>query len=381
VKILHVISSVDPRDGGPIECIKQMAAEMTRLGHTTEIASLDAPDAPYLPQCPIKVHALGPGISSYQYTTRFVPWLKSVSASYDAVVVNGVWQYHSFGVWRALRDGSVRYFVFPHGMLDPWFKRRYPLKHLKKWMVWPWADYRVLRDARAVLFTCEEERLRARESFWLYRATECVASLGTAGPAKPSDALKDAFWHAYPHLRDREIVLFLGRIHPKKACDLLIEAFAAAARNADVVLAFAGPDETGWSTKLRQIADRAGVGDRVEWLGMVEADVKWGAYHAASVFALPSHQENFGISVIEALATGTPVLVSNKVNIWREIVDAGAGFVDDDTLEGATRLLSLWFALDADARRAMSEHALVCFQTRFRSETMAAQLIDVLASA
>ena len=61
------------------------------------------------------------------------------------------------------------YFVFTHGMLDPWFKRTYPLKHLKKWLYWPWAEYRVLRDAQAVLFTCEEERILARQSFWLYK--------------------------------------------------------------------------------------------------------------------------------------------------------------------------------------------------------------------
>jgi hypothetical protein len=73
----------------------------------------------------------------------------------------------AFATWRALHGTDIPYFVYPHGMLDPWFKRTYPLKHLKKWTYWPWADYRVLRDARAVLFTTEQERLLARQSFWL----------------------------------------------------------------------------------------------------------------------------------------------------------------------------------------------------------------------
>ena len=79
-------------------------------------------------------------------------------------------------------------------MLDPWFKKQYPLKHLKKWMYWPWAEYRVLRDAQAVLFTCEEERVLARESFWLYRCNEVVVSYGTAKPkGDPEVELQEFF--------------------------------------------------------------------------------------------------------------------------------------------------------------------------------------------
>ena len=89
---------------------------------------------------------------------RLLSWLRENATRYDAVIVNGIWQYHSYATWLALHRSETPYFVFTHGMLDPWFKRRHPLKHLKKWLYWPWADYRVLRDAQAVIFTCEEER-------------------------------------------------------------------------------------------------------------------------------------------------------------------------------------------------------------------------------
>ena len=85
------------------------------------------------------------------------------------MIVNGIWQYNSFGAWRVTPHSSTPYVVVTHGMLDPWFKRAFPFKHLKKWLFWPWADYRVLRDAAAVLFTSEEERRLATQSFWLYR--------------------------------------------------------------------------------------------------------------------------------------------------------------------------------------------------------------------
>ena len=101
-------------------------------------------------------------------------------------------------------------------MLDPWFKRQYPLKHVKKWLYWPSAEYRVLRDASAVLFTSEEERRLARRSFWLYRCNEMVINYGTAAPPADDGASADRFRRAFPSVGDKRIILFLGRIHEKK---------------------------------------------------------------------------------------------------------------------------------------------------------------------
>jgi len=182
MKILRCIHSLDPAIGGPLESVKQSTLLLARRGHEVEVACLDAPDARGVQEFPGKVHALGPGGGSYGYSARFLPWLKERRADFDAVVVHGIWQYHSFAVWRALHRTSTPYFVFPHGMLDPWFKRTYPLKHLKKLLYWPWAEYRVLRDAAAVLFTSEEERRLARESFSRYRCREVVVNYGTAAP-------------------------------------------------------------------------------------------------------------------------------------------------------------------------------------------------------
>ena len=82
-----------------------------------------------------------------------LPWLRIHGGDYDRVIANGMWQYPSFAVWRHFAGSVTPYYVFPHGMLDPWFKRTYPIKHLKKWLYWPWAEYRILRDAAAVIFT------------------------------------------------------------------------------------------------------------------------------------------------------------------------------------------------------------------------------------
>lgn len=153
LRILHVISSVNPQGGGPIAGLKQLISQYKDLGVTAEVACCDAPDAGWHDSADLpKIHALGPSYRNYAYTPKLLPWLQQNATRFDAVIVDGIWQYHSLAVRQALVDTQTPYFVFTHGMLGPWFKKTYPLKHLKKWLYWPWADYRVLRDAKAVLF-------------------------------------------------------------------------------------------------------------------------------------------------------------------------------------------------------------------------------------
>ena len=381
MKILHTISSVNPVYGGPIESIKQIGTNLTGAGHCVEVASLDPPDAPYLKECPLLVYPLGPAALHYHFNSRFIPWLRSNRSQYDAVVVNGIWQYHSFGTWRALRNSETPYVLFTHGLLDPWFKKQYPLKHLKKWMYWPWAEYRVLRDAQAVLFTCEEERTLARSSFWMYRCNEMVVNYGTARPKDDPQLSLDEFFSFYPGLRGKKLALFMGRIHPKKGCDLAIEAFAKVlGPHPEWHLVIAGPDQVGWQKGLNDRAKHLGLVSRVTWAGMVGGGMKWGALRAAEVFLLPSHQENFGIAVAEALATGVPTLISNKVNIWREIEADGAGIVSEDTLEGTCALLQSFLMMSATEQLAMRQAARNCFDRRFEIRRAAESLHSILAN-
>lgn len=381
MNILHIISSVDPGDGGPIEGIKQLGKASVLGGHRVEIASLDAPDAPFLKEFPLPVYPLGPTTLSYGFGTRFIPWLRANRSRYDAVVVNGIWRFHSFGTWQALRNSNTPYVLFTHGMLDPWFKKQYPLKHFKKWMYWPWAEYRVLRDAQAVLFTCEEERLLARSSFWLYRCNEIVIHFGTAKPSgDPEQELRE-FFSRCPELRGKKLALFMGRIHPKKGCDLLIEAFAEVmAQRLEWQLVIAGPDQVGWRKELNDRAIQLGLSSRITWIGMVTGTPKWGALRAAQAFVLPSHQENFGIAVAEALAVGLPVLISNKVNIWREIKGDGAGIVAEDDLQGTCKLLQAFLGMPEEKSQAMRQRARECFERRFEITKAAESLEAVLAS-
>ncbi|HEY2140414.1 MAG TPA: glycosyltransferase, partial [Chthoniobacterales bacterium] len=358
MKILRSTHTVNPALGGPIESIKQSSAALLRRGHQVEIVSLDAPDDPWVRDAPVPVHALGPGLGSYGYASGFSQWIKDRRSEYDAVIVHGLWQYSSFGVWRALAATETPYFVFPHGMLDPWFKRTYPAKHLKKLLYWPWGEYRVLRDAAAVLFTSEEERRLARESFSLYRCNEAVVNYGTAAPRTEQNT-RDKFLEAFPNLAGNPFFLFLGRLHEKKGCDLLIEAFAGLRSNPGLPrqLVLAGPcADPEYLRHLQELAtSRTNNDGSITFPGMLTGDLKWSALGAAEAFVLPSHQENFGMAVAESLSAGTPVLISNKVNIWREIEADGAGYVENDDVAGTANLLKRWLDTPAEARSAMRQ--------------------------
>lgn len=352
------------------------------MGLETTVCSLDHPTSPWLLNQPFTAIGLGPVLSNYGYRPGLHSRISFLAREHDVVIIEGIWQYHSFATWRALRGSGIPYFVYTHGMLDPWFKRTYPLKHLKKWAYWPWADYRVLHDAEGVLFTTEQERVLARQSFWLYRANEMVVGYGTSVPPADAERQRHAFLHRFPHLRGQRILLFLSRIHPKKGVDMLIESFASVASiDPRLHLVIAGPDQVGWQTALDQRAAALGLADRITWPGMLCGELKWGAFRSAELFCLPSHQENFGIVVAEALACGLPVVIAEPVNISTEVAAAGAGLVHADTVAGTTEALHQWLALSGEDRTKIGQLGKHLFRERFDFASVARNLIPILESA
>src|SRR6185312_6352763 len=339
MRILHVISSVDPECGGPSEVVR-MLVELAPAGTTSAVATVDDPDAPFLASFPCTVYALGPAKSALKFSSRLGPWLRQHRSEFDGVIVHGLWNYITVVALRALR-GHTPYMVFAHGMLDPYFKRAYPLKHARNWIYWVANDFHLLRHAHRVLFTTETERELAEQSFALWRWKPLVVPLGALEQPAPSPSDHAAFLKLCPDRGDGRFLLFLGRIHPKKGCDLLIEAFARVqALDPELHLVIAGPDPAGMQPKLAALAAQSGIAHRVHWTGMLTGGIKQAAFNATDAFILPSHQENFGIAVAEALAAGRPVLLSDKVNIACDVAADGAGFVGPDTLEGTIAVLT-----------------------------------------
>lgn len=360
--------------------VRLLAKAHKALGAEVEIVCLDNGDEPFLRDLPCPVHALGQRyLGKFALSPRLWRWLGQNADRYDGIVMNGVWTFPGLALHFAARRAGTRYGIFAHGALDPWFNRRYPLKYVKKCLYWPF-QYGVLHHAAAVFFTAARERDLAKTSFWPNNWNGVVAPLGICDPEEGADsrAQIEVFYDRFPQLRGRRYLLFMGRIHEKKGCDLLLEAFANVAASApDVDIVMAGPDQMGLRSALAGRAAQRGIAGRVHWTGMIGGDLKWGALRACDAFVLPSHQENFGISVVEALAVGRPVLISNQVNIWPDIEAERAGLIDHDTVVGTESLLCRWLSTLPAEREAMALRARSCFVARYHVSRAAIAIHNV----
>ena len=386
MNILHVIRTMDPAWGGPVEGVKNIALQGTAAGHSLEITCLDPPEALWLKDLKINVNAIGPAqCGTFGYSRRLDWWLRNNISRFDVVVVNGIWMYFSSAVRRAAKRANVPYFVFTHGALDPWFKQNYPVKQVKKQVYWSLFEHKVLRDAAAVLFTTAEERVVSDGAFWPYRCNAKVVGYGIGDPfisqgrMQNRSEARQQLNLALPQLGDRKFLLFLARVHEKKGVDLLLQAIARnGVKYQDHAVVIAGPGKQAYISDLKVMAGRFGLEKQVIWAGPLYGDLKWAAIAEAEAYVLPSHQENFGISVAEALACGIPVLITNKVNIWREIAAERGGLVDNDDVSGISRLLERWISLDTEQRSSMRNNARECFLNHFEITRTSANLFETI---
>lgn len=379
LSVLHIIASVDRKGGGPVQALIQ-TIENLPSDQSLETISLDSPDSPFVRDFPGTVHCVGPGFGRYGYTSKISRWIKDNSYRFDAAVIHGLWNHASIGGWLGCRKSKLPYVVFTHGMMDPWFRKKYPIKHIAKQVFWA-IQGRVLKDASSVIFTCEEEKRLASGVFFGFDYSPRVVAFAAPDAMPRSQDEYMAFQSAVPRLAGRPYLLFLSRIHEKKGCDLLIQAFAKATTREDLQLVMAGPEHGALGQRLRRLADTLGVGERVHWAGMIQGISKAGAFRGAEAFVLTSHQENFGIAIAEALAYAKPVLITDKINIWREVEAGGGGIVAPDTIEGAVQLISAWENMSFYEREIMGRSARLVYENFFTIEAAVNDLTDTVNDA
>jgi glycosyltransferase involved in cell wall biosynthesis len=385
MKVLRVIASMDPATGGPCQGIRYSIAEMQKLGVHTEVVCLDPPG---LTSDPFPVHALGPGKGKWVYNKALRTWLDEHLSAFDAVIIHGLWLYPGYAVYKAmgrLRDRGPKWFLMPHGMLDPYFQqaagRR--LKAFTQRLYWNLIESRIAAGVNGILFTTAEEMRLAATTFRKYTPRKVVdVGYGIPGPPEYRPSMLTAFSGRAGLPGDRAYMLYLSRIHPKKGTAELLDAYEGLlSTGLDLpLLVIAGPGmEEPYGVDLRErVRTTPLLSERVFFPGMLSGDQKWGAFYGAEVFVLPSHQENFGIAIVEALACGKAVLISDKVNIYREITACKGGIVGEDSAAATQAVLAEWTALPEPEKVRMHQNAFCCFQDHFSISQAAKKMLRVL---
>jgi glycosyltransferase involved in cell wall biosynthesis len=379
-RILHVIPAVAARYGGPSAAVLGMCRALARVSVEPLIATTDADGAGRL-DVPLGRRQAYDGVpaiffkrqvsEAFKWSGPLATWLRGHVADFDAVHIHAVFSHSSVAAGRACRLAGVPYVVRPLGTLDPWSVGQ---KAWRKRLLSALGARDLLTGAAAMHYTTAEEgRLAERSSGPLPD--------GVVIPVGLDDA---CFRPAAPAGPDGPYLLALSRIDPKKRLDLAIEAFQAAALTPGLVawrFVIAGDGHPDELARLRQVAARGPAADRITFTGWVDGDTKRTLVSGASLFVIPSHQENFGVAMVEAMAAGVPVLAAPGVNLAREIAAAGAGWeVAGDVGPWATALRE---ALNDPADRARRGAAARQLAERFRWPAVAtalAALYDRLAA-
>ncbi|MEJ5961895.1 glycosyltransferase [Pedobacter immunditicola] len=378
-----------------------MAMEISRFGINNEVVTLDDPQKHHCSTTYI-IHALGPSKGPWSYSGKLIPWLKSNLSRFDAIIVHGLWLFQNFGVSKALSDyrrnaaqqmsenAAPKLFIMPHGMLDPYFQRSSSrkLKAIRNWLYWKLIEGKIINAAEGLLFTCKEECRLANEPFTPYQPkNKLIVGLGITAPPAYTLLMKEAFQTKCRGIENHSYILFLGRIAEKKGIDLLLHAYEklfihSLAKKKEKLpkLVIAGPGlETSYGKKIySMVYQNPFLKSSVFFPGMLENESKWGAFYGCEAFVLLSHQENFGIAVVEALACAKPVIISNQINISREINEADAGLIEDDTMEGTLKAFRTWLHMSDHEKLEMRNRARMCFENEFAIGPATSRLLNAI---
>lgn len=383
MRVLHVIPSLSSRTGGPAVAAAEMARVISAEGVDTAVFATEVAHPAITRNArPVASEELVQGWNAAG--TRLFPIrrphrlvyspglrraLRREVGGYDVVHIHSLYLYPQYAASKEAARTRVPYVVSPHGALDPWLRRRGRLQKALVELAW---QRRMLSRAAGLHFTSEDEALLAGDV--ARGVPRIVVPLGIRWTDYQSLPAAEAFRARHVGGAKGPVVLTLGRLTAKKGLDVLVRAFAIAARRSPgALLVIAGPDDEGLKPGLRVIAMEEGMADRLSFTGMLHGEEKLAALAAADVWALPSHTENFGIAVMEAMAAGAPTVVSPAVNLAGEIERAGAGIVSEPSPEAFAAAIS--FLLDDSERRSEYGERAREFARRFDWDALTPRIV------
>jgi glycosyltransferase involved in cell wall biosynthesis len=330
MKILHVIGYFADRYGGPPKACLDTAIATASAGHEVSIyttnqdgsANLNVPLDRSVWQNGVEIRYFQ--IHPPQFWGTSVPLaiaLRAAIPKVDIVHIHSLYLFHEVVAAYFCRQFCVPYVISPHGSLNPFI---YNHHRFRKSIIEFLVDHNNIKNSGAMHFTTDDEKLLAMP--YIDNANSFVVPLGL-NLNEYADLPALGTWRSqHPNLEHKKIILFFGRINFKKGLDILVQAFAQVAKvRQDVHLVITGPDNEGYSHKVKEWLHQAGITELATFTGMLQGRDKLAILSDADLFLLPSYTENFGIAVVEAMVCGLPVIISDQVNIWREVVTGGAG--------------------------------------------------------
>ena len=313
VKVLHVLTSLDERYGGPLRVVLDLSAPSESLGLNSEILGLGDSVIHDNPVHPSKIHSVPLGTigRSYGYSPQLREWLRVHLRRFDGVVIHGAWTYHGWAVATECRRTGTPYAYFPHGMLEKWaLHGQGTLKSLKKRLYWQLFESRVCEGSVCTFFTTLREKALSPFAVNSSRQTSLLRPFGMS---RDLAVVRSPSNRAIRQPDGMNVALFLGRLHPKKNLGMLIEAWHLARMPDEWRLVIAGVGDEDYQRGLRARVETLGLTTQIQFTGFVHGDDKSYLLQRAAWFLLPSSQENFGVAVLEAVQQGCAVAISDGV--------------------------------------------------------------------
>lgn len=345
-RVVHIVSSLDPKTGGPVAALAGLAHAQHEAGVAVQIISTfraedDHAVADRLRDSGMDVTMIGPTRTPLRRHGEIAPVLRESIAACDVVHIHSLWEEIQHRAARIALDLDTPYLITPNGMLAPWSLAQ---SVLKKRLYMAWRLRNNLDRAAAIHYTTPMERDLA--AALRIAAPPLVETLGVNLSEFETLPERGVIRRAYPQVGDRPIIMFLGRLYPGKGLEHLIPALARMQRR-DAMLLAVGPDSDGYQRELADLAETHGVADRVIFTGLLSGAARVEALVDATLFALPSDHENFGVAVIEALAAGVPAVISKEVGIRDALERAGVCAVTERDADALAATLDRWLNDDA----------------------------------